>query len=68
MWQMPSLEHDGLTTNGVAFMRPTGTFESGVCPGEWREVTVMGNVRSLREQRSSRIPGEQVSNGGGGSL
>ena len=58
---MPSLEHDGLTTNGIAFMRPTGTFESGVAPGEWREVTVMGNVRKLRAQRSSRIPGSPVS-------
>ncbi len=60
MWQMPNLEHDGLTTNGVAFMRPTGTFESGVTPGEWREVTVMGNVRKLRAQRSARIPGIPV--------
>jgi pellino protein len=42
-------------------MRPTGTFESGVAPGEWREATVMGNVRALREQRSSRIPGDAVS-------
>lgn len=60
MWRMPSQEHDGLTTNGIAYMRPTGTFESGVSPGEWREVTVMGNVRKLRAQRSSRIPGESV--------
>lgn len=61
MWQMSNLEHDGLTTNGIAFMRPTGTFESGVCPGEWHEVTVMGNVRRLRAQRSSRSPGMPVS-------
>lgn len=61
MWKMPNQEHDGLTTNGIAFMRPTGTFESGVCPGEWREVTVMGNVRKLRDQRSSRDPGDSVS-------
>ena len=60
MWKMPNHEHDGLTTNGIAFMRPTGTFESGVAPGEWREVTVMGNVRALREQRSARIPGNSV--------
>ena len=42
-------------------MRPTGSFESGVHPGEWREVTVMGNVCKLRPQRSSRTPGEMVS-------
>ena len=41
-------------------MRPVGNFESGVSPGEWREVTVMGNVRKLRTQRSSRIPGDPV--------
>ena len=60
-WQQSSGECDSLTTNGVALMRPVGTFESGVSPGEWREVTVMGNVRKLRAQRSSRIPGEPVS-------
>ena len=61
IWTLPTREHDGLTTNGVAFMRPTGSFESGVHPGEWREVTVMGNVCKLRPQRSSRTPGEIVS-------
>ena len=60
-WQQRSGEYDGLTTNGIAFMRPVGTFESGVSPGEWREVTVMGNVRNMRGQRSSRIPGGAVS-------
>eukprot|EP00731_Ephydatia_muelleri_P027740 Em0019g613a len=59
-WSQFSGEYDGLTTNGVAFMRPTGVFESGVSPGEWREVTVMGNVRKLRAQRSSRTPGDPV--------
>lgn len=47
---------DGLTTNGVAILRPIGAFESGVEPGEWMEVTVMGNVRKMRPERSSRIP------------
>ena len=60
-WQLRTGEHDGLTTNGVAFMRPVGNFESGVSPGEWQEVTVMGNTRKLRNQRSSRIPGDTVS-------
>ena len=54
-------EHDGLTTNGVALMRPVGPFDTGVCPGQWTEVTIMGNVRQMRNQRSSRIPGEAVS-------
>ena len=60
-WTTSGGDYDGLTTNGVAFMRPTGNFESGVEPGEWREVTVMGSVRQLRKQRSARIPGDPVS-------
>ena len=52
---------DGLTTNGVAILRPIGAFESGVEPGEWMEVTVMGNVRKMRPERSSRIPNSPVS-------
>ena len=36
-------------------------FESGVEPGEWREVTVMGNIRERRPLRSSREPGPPVS-------
>ena len=60
-WQMPNLEYDGLTTNGITFMRPTGTYESGVAPGKWRKVTVMGNVCKLRAKRSSKIPGSLVS-------
>ena len=42
-------------------MRPVGTFESGVSPSAWREVSVMGNMLKLREQRSSRNPGDEVS-------
>ena len=59
-WRNRSGEYDGVTTNGVAFMRPVGVFESGVSPGEWREVTVCGNVRKMRELRSSRSPGKEV--------
>lgn len=59
-WQNRLREYDGVTTNGVAFMRPVGVFESGVSPGEWREVTVNGHVRRMREVRSSRLPGEEV--------
>ena len=59
-WQNRSGEYDGITTNGVAFMRPVGVFESGVNPGEWREVTVNGHVMKMRKERSSRSPGTEV--------
>jgi pellino protein len=59
-WQNRSGEYDGITTNGVAFMRPVGVFESGVSPGEWREVTVSGHVRRMREMRSARSPGDEI--------
>ena len=60
-WLSPkSNESDGLTTNGVMFMRPSGHFEPGVASGPWREVTVMGGVRELRAKRSSKTPGAEV--------
>ena len=59
-WQNRSGEYDGVTTNGVAYMRPVGVFESGVSPGEWREVTVNGHVRKMRKERSSRCTGVEV--------
>ena len=52
---------DGLTTNGIALLRPVGVFESGVEPDTWKEVTVMGNIRETRVQRSSRQPNTAVS-------
>ena len=60
-WQTRSGEYDGVTTNGVAFMWPAGVFESGVQPGDWREVTIGGNVKRMREERSARAPGAGVS-------
>ena len=54
-------DSDGLTTNGIAILRPVGVFESGVEPGQWQEITVMGNIREMRPQRSSRTPGSAVS-------
>ncbi|CAI8030835.1 E3 ubiquitin-protein ligase pellino homolog 2 [Geodia barretti] len=59
-WQNRSGEYDGVTTNGVAYMRPVGVFESGVSPGEWREVTVNGHVRKMRKERSSRCTGVEA--------
>jgi pellino protein len=53
-------ESDGLTTNGVMLMHPSGYFEQGVSPGEWREVTVMGNIRKVRAKRSAKTPGSPI--------
>ena len=65
-------ESDGLTTNGILLMHPSGYFEQGVTPGEWREVTVMGSIRKTRLKRSSKSPGSPVSlcplNNNGGML
>ena len=52
---------DGLTTNGVLIMRPRGGFQSDARPGVWREVSVGGNIYSLRETRSSQQKGKLVS-------
>ena len=51
---------DGLTTNGIAILRPVGVFESGVNPDQWHEITVMGNVRQMRPNRLVREPGAPV--------
>lgn len=51
---------DGLTTNGVLIMRPKGGFQSDATPGVWREVSVCGNVYSLRETRSSPQRGKLI--------
>lgn len=42
---------DGLTTNGVFVMKPVGGFTPSAKPGVWREISVGGNVFSLRESR-----------------
>jgi pellino protein len=51
---------DGLTTNGITILRPVGVFEAGVDPGQWLEVTVMGNIRQMRPSRSAREPGPSI--------
>ncbi|XP_071512085.1 E3 ubiquitin-protein ligase pellino homolog 1-like [Diadema antillarum] len=51
---------DGLTTNGVLIMRPKGGFQSDATPGVWREVSVCGNIYSLRETRSSPQRGKLI--------
>ena len=65
-------ESDGLTTNGILLMHPSGYFEQGVTPGEWRVVTVMRSIRKTQLKRSSKSPGSPVSlcplNNNGGML
>ncbi|XP_062865472.1 E3 ubiquitin-protein ligase pellino homolog 1 [Trichomycterus rosablanca] len=51
---------DGLTTNGVLVMRPPGGFSVSGEHGEWREISVCGNVYCLRESRSDHRRGQQV--------
>ncbi|XP_002732075.1 E3 ubiquitin-protein ligase pellino homolog 1-like [Saccoglossus kowalevskii] len=51
---------DSLTTNGVLIMRPKGGFTPEARPGVWREVSVCGNVYSLREIRSSAQRGKLI--------
>ena len=67
-----SNKFDGLTTNGILLMHPSGYFEQGVTSGEWREVTVMGSIHKTRLKRSSKSPGSPVSlcplNNNGGML
>lgn len=52
---------DGLTTNGVLVMHPRNGFMEDSKPGIWREISVCGNVFSLRETRSAQQRGKMVS-------
>lgn len=52
---------DGLTTNGVLVMHPRNGFTEDSKPGVWREISVCGNVFSLRETRSAQQRGKMVS-------
>lgn len=52
---------DGLTTNGVLVAHPTGEFCGGDSEyGVWREVSIGGDLYSLRDERKSRLPGKLV--------
>nr|CAD7195264.1 unnamed protein product [Timema douglasi] len=54
-------EIDGLTTNGVLIMHPSGSFVGGEPNiGRWREVSVGGGVFKLRESRSAQQKGSVV--------
>ncbi|XP_061437351.1 E3 ubiquitin-protein ligase pellino homolog 2-like isoform X1 [Lethenteron reissneri] len=67
-WKSVAGQMDGLTTNGVLVMTPrqppphTGAPEGAgePSPGTWREISVCGNVYSLRETRSAQLRGHLV--------
>uniref|UniRef100_A0A1A7WU93 Pellino homolog 2 n=1 Tax=Iconisemion striatum TaxID=60296 RepID=A0A1A7WU93_9TELE len=61
-WKNPDGHMDGLTTNGVLVMHPKGGFTEESKPGVWREISVCGDVYTLRETRSAQIPGKLVEN------
>ncbi|XP_062863172.1 E3 ubiquitin-protein ligase pellino homolog 2 [Trichomycterus rosablanca] len=61
-WKNPDGQMDGLTTNGVLVMHPRGGFTEESKPGVWREISVCGDVYTLRETRSAQTRGKLVDN------
>uniref|UniRef100_A0A672N9G6 E3 ubiquitin-protein ligase pellino homolog 1-like n=2 Tax=Sinocyclocheilus grahami TaxID=75366 RepID=A0A672N9G6_SINGR len=61
-WWCADSQMDGLTTNGILVMRPRHGFTCESKPGSWREISVCGNVFTLRETRSAPTPGKLVEN------
>ncbi|XP_061915471.1 E3 ubiquitin-protein ligase pellino homolog 1b isoform X1 [Entelurus aequoreus] len=59
-WKTADGQMDGLTTNGVLVMHPRHGFSQDSRPGVWREISVCGNVFTLRETRSAQQPGKLV--------
>ncbi|KAM9714714.1 E3 ubiquitin-protein ligase pellino homolog 2 isoform 1-T1 [Dama dama] len=59
-WKNPDGHMDGLTTNGVLVMHPRGGFTEESQPGVWREISVCGDVYTLRETRSAQQRGKLV--------
>ncbi|KAM4583678.1 E3 ubiquitin-protein ligase pellino homolog 1-like isoform 2-T2 [Odontesthes bonariensis] len=59
-WRMQEGQMDGLTTNGVLVMNPCHGFSHDSKPGLWREISVCGNVFTLRETRSAQQRGNMV--------
>ncbi|KAH9505542.1 hypothetical protein Btru_055837 [Bulinus truncatus] len=51
---------DGLTTNGVFLMQLQGDFSPSGKPGPWREVSVGGNLFSLRDSRPCPVKSHQM--------
>ncbi|MGH0159857.1 UNVERIFIED_CONTAM: hypothetical protein FKN15_067647 [Acipenser sinensis] len=61
-WKTSDSQMDGLTTNGVLVMHPRNGFTEDSKPGVWREISVCGNVFTLRETRSAQQRGKMVEN------
>lgn len=59
-WKTCDGQMDGLTTNGVLVMHPRNGFSQDSKPGVWREISVCGNVFTLRETRSAQQRGKMV--------
>ncbi|XP_056135983.1 E3 ubiquitin-protein ligase pellino homolog 1-like [Lampris incognitus] len=59
-WRNPDGQMDGLTTNGVLVMNPHHGFTQDSRPGQWREISVCGNIFRLRETRSAQQRGKLV--------
>ncbi|KAL2086983.1 hypothetical protein ACEWY4_018042 [Coilia grayii] len=59
-WKTPDGLMDGLTTNGVLVMHPRHGFTQDSRASAWREISVCGNVFSLRETRSAQQRGKMV--------
>ncbi|XP_078516489.1 E3 ubiquitin-protein ligase pellino homolog 2 [Lissotriton helveticus] len=59
-WKNPDGHMDGLTTNGVLVMHPKEGFTEESKPGLWREISVCGDVYTLRETRSALQRGKLV--------
>ena len=60
-WKKEDGSCDGLTTNGVLLMHQKGEWNAAMKPGAWREVSVFGDVYSLRKTRSAKEKGQFVS-------
>ncbi|RXM29820.1 E3 ubiquitin-protein ligase pellino-like 1 [Acipenser ruthenus] len=59
-WKTSDSQMDGLTTNGVLVMHPRNGFTEDSKPGVWREISVCGNVFTLRETRSAQQRGKMA--------
>ncbi|CAL8254149.1 unnamed protein product [Lota lota] len=59
-WTTADGQMDGLTTNGVLVMHPRHGFTQRSTQGVWREISVCGNVFTLRETRSAQQRGKMV--------
>ncbi|CAL8257472.1 unnamed protein product [Arctogadus glacialis] len=59
-WRRLDGQMDGLTTNGVLVMHPRQGFTQDSQQGVWREISVCGNIFTLRETCSAQQRGKMV--------